>query len=294
MSKPYDVTTKELLEAGPAAWLKLAGIEVTAPVVLIDSDVSTISMDADKVVEVLAEPPWIVHVELQSGSESRLPMRVQRYNVVLEYKHAMPVLSVVVLLRPEADSPSLTGEFRRCLPDGACYDVFQYRLLRVWEIPAERLLEGDLATLPLAPIAAVAAEDVPAVIDRARRRLDKEATSEDRRNLLAAIYLLMGLRFTPEMTDKLFLGDDIMRESTTYQAVLAEGRARGLAEGRAEGQAVGQAKEARRLLLRLGQKRWGAPDAAIQSQVESITDLDRLEQLIEATQAAESWAGLLN
>lgn len=286
MSKPYDVTTKALLAAGPEAWLKLAGIAVTAPVVLIDSDVSTIAMDADKVVEVLSNPPWIVHVELQSGAEARLPLRIQRYNVVIEYKHAMPVLSVVVLLRPTADSPSMTGVLQRCLPDGSCYDTFHYHVLRLWEIPAKHLLEGELATLPLAPIADVAEEDVPDLVGRLRHRLNTEVTEEVKNNLLAATYVLMGLRFETEFADKLFAGENIMQESKTYQAAMAIELAKGLAKG--------EAQEARKLLLRLGKKRWGTPGPAVTSQLNALTDLERLEQLIEDCQTAESWDGLLN
>ena len=44
-----------------------------------------------------------------------------------------------------------------------------------------------------------------------------------------------------------------MRESTTYQAILDEGRAEG------------QAAEARKLLLRLGRKHLGEPDAAVEA-----------------------------
>ena len=153
-----------------------------------------------------------------------MPLRLQRYNVVLEYKHEVPVQSLLILLRKEADSPSLTGEFRRHLPNGDCYDTFHYRTLRVWEIETDRLLQGDLATLPLAPLSAVSQRDVPSVIERTRAILKHEATDEARRNLTAATYLLMGLRFKPEFIDKLFSREEVMRESTTYQAVMAAER----------------------------------------------------------------------
>ena len=76
-----------------------------------------------------------------------------------------------------------------------------------------------------------------------------------------------------------------MKESTTYQAILAEGRA----EGRAEGQAV----EARKILLRQGSKRFGPPDARARAAVEAITDIDRLEKLTERLLDVSSWDELL-
>ena len=97
MAKDCDITTKDLLDAGPAAWLKLAGIDVAAPVVLMDSDVSAITMEADRVLAIQSEPRWIVHIEFQTSHETRMPLRLQRYNVVLEYKHEVPVQSLLIL-----------------------------------------------------------------------------------------------------------------------------------------------------------------------------------------------------
>jgi hypothetical protein len=58
-----------------------------------------------------------------------------------------------------------------------------------------------------------------------------------------------------------------MRESTTYQAILREGRA----EGRIAGE--------QRLLVLWGTKRFGEPDAETLAAVEAIRDTDRLEAL---------------
>lgn len=76
-----------------------------------------------------------------------------------------------------------------------------------------------------------------------------------------------------------------MRESTTYQAILEEGRAEGLSKGRTE--------EARRLLLKLGRKQLGEPEAAIEAGVRSIEDVDRLELLIERIGEVSNWRDLL-
>ena len=66
-----------------------------------------------------------------------------------------------------------------------------------------------------------------------------------------------------------------MRESTTYQAILKEGRE----EGRQEGRQEGRVSEAQRLLLIQGEIRFGAADEAIRAAVEAIRELDRLERL---------------
>ena len=64
-----------------------------------------------------------------------------------------------------------------------------------------------------------------------------------------------------------------MRQSTTYQAILREGRQEGRQEGKIEGE--------QKLLLRQGTKRFGAPDAATLAAIEAIQDIDRLEAIGE-------------
>jgi predicted transposase YdaD len=68
-----------------------------------------------------------------------------------------------------------------------------------------------------------------------------------------------------------------MWESTTYQAILREGRQEGVIEGRAQGRIAGE----QRMLLRQGTKRFGEPDPATLAAIEAIQDIDRLEALAE-------------
>jgi len=90
-----------------------------------------------------------------------------------------------------------------------------------------------------------------------------------------ATYLLLGLRVSDRVALQLLEGVQNMRESTTYQAILQEGREVGLIEGRE----VGRLGEAQRLLLLQGEVRFGTPDAAIRGAIEAIHDLDRLERI---------------
>lgn len=52
MSKPFDATTRQLIELGPVDWLEYLGLHVADPsrVTVIDSNVSTVTADADKVI----------------------------------------------------------------------------------------------------------------------------------------------------------------------------------------------------------------------------------------------------
>lgn len=75
-----------------------------------------------------------------------------------------------------------------------------------------------------------------------------------------------------------------MKESSTYQAILAEGRA--------EGEAMGRAEEARKVLLLLGGKQFGPPDASTRATIEAA-DLERLERWTERLLDVSSWDALL-
>ncbi len=71
-----------------------------------------------------------------------------------------------------------------------------------------------------------------------------------------------------------------MTESTTYQAILREGRE------------AGRLDEARRVVLRLGTKRYGTPDAATTAFLNKLS-LPELELLTDKVLDAENWAELL-
>jgi hypothetical protein len=68
-----------------------------------------------------------------------------------------------------------------------------------------------------------------------------------------------------------------MRESTTYQAILEEGRIEG----------------ERRTLLRQATRRFGAPDAATRARVETVADTAMLDTLLDRVLTATGWDDLL-
>ncbi len=113
-----------------------------------------------------------------------------------------------------------------------------------------------------------------------RERLEGEAPYEQRRELWAATFLLMGLRYENALIEQLLKGVQGMEESTTYQLILGRGEAKG------------EVKEARKLVLRLGRKRFGEPDASVQKALRDAS-LDRLEEMADRLLQAETWQELL-
>jgi hypothetical protein len=151
MPTPFDATTKELVRFQPEDWLALLGLP-PEPCELVDADLATVSTEADRLIEVQAEVPYLVHIEFQSGHDGKtVPGRMLRYNVLAAEQTGKIVLSYVILLRPEADSPMLTGTVERRRPDdGELFQWFKFGVVRLWNLPVTRVLQGGLATLPLA------------------------------------------------------------------------------------------------------------------------------------------------
>jgi hypothetical protein len=66
-----------------------------------------------------------------------------------------------------------------------------------------------------------------------------------------------------------------------------------LKKGRAEGLAEVRAEEARRILKRIGTRRFGIPDAEVDSAIHALTDLAVFEGMIDQIGEASSWNQLL-
>lgn len=285
--KPFDATSKELIRNHPKDWLDFLGLPARS-VTLTDADLSTVSADADQVLLVEADPPYIAHLELQSKYKPDDNERFLLYNVLVGRQKGLMVRTVVFLLRPEADGPGMKTALQRQLPGEEPYLQFRFRTVRVWQQPVEAILEGGVGLLPLAPLCAVGEDALPGVIRQMAVRIEAEAP-EEAGTLWTSTFVLMGLRYASEFAVQLLKGVRGMEESVTYQAILEEGAARGEAKGKAIGKVEGE----RNLLLRLGTQRFGAPDASTRAALEAITSVERLEALGDRLLKVENWAELL-
>jgi hypothetical protein len=79
----------------------------------------------------------------------------------------------------------------------------------------------------------------------------------------------------------MFQGLQIMRESSTYQAILDEGRDEG------------RITTLQKMLLAQGEIRFGPPDEATQNAIKSIANGDRLERMGKRLMTATTWAEVL-
>jgi len=290
MAQPtFDPALKTLVELGPGDWTVFAE-QPAAPTRVIDADIATVSGAADKVLYVAARPPYLLHLEFVAGHDAaNLPLTLHKRNILLEDRHDLPVRTVVVLLQRSADSPALTGLRQRAFPQEPPYNVFGYVVRRVWTYPAAHFLDGGLGTLSLAVVGSVTKAELPGIIKQMKKRLRQLEAREAEGEVWAATEILLGLRETHETAVALLRGVRGMRESSTYRAIVEEGRLEGLEQGRQEG-----ATEAlRKVLLELGSDRFGEPSRRVQRTLTKITDANRLEALIRRLNTVESWQTLL-
>jgi hypothetical protein len=278
MSHPYDASAKFLVQTRLADWLPLCGHTTTASVEILDSDLSTVTAAADRVLRILENPAWLLHLELQSSRDSDLLPNLPLYNALLQRRHGPPVRTVVVLLRRSADSPEMTGVLQRAFPGEPPYLTFQYQIVRLWQLPVDMLLSGGLGIVPLAPLGSVVEADLPAVIARMERRIAQEATPEEIGTLWTAADVLMGLRYPRALVDHLLGGIHGMKDSVTYQGIVEEGMIRARQED----------------IIYLGRNKFGAPSEATEAFILGVIDLDRLTYLIRRLPAVSTWDDLLS
>lgn len=140
---------------------------------------------------------------------------------------------------------------------------------------------------PLAVLTDEAAADLGRALGRFDERLQRpDVPGNLAKELSGAGFILSGLRYDEAPIRALCQRLNMtLEDSTTYQLILRRGRAVGEAEG--------ETREARRLLVRLGTKRFGPPPASAQSALDAVTDRERLERMFDAALTVAGWDELL-
>ena len=79
------------------------------------------------------------------------------------------------------------------------------------------------------------------------------------------------------MGARIFHGVGLMQDSSTYQIILDEGRI----------------EMAKRDMIRFGRPKLGPLDQSVQTTLNAINDLDRLERMLDSLPTASNWQELL-
>ncbi len=289
MTKPFDTTLKDLLNVFAVDWADWLGprigLSADLEVEPLDVDLSTVQMSADKAFRLRPPAEGILHIEPQASWDGGFPGRLLRYSALLHDRYGGPVYSIALLLRPEANALDITGVVSRKRHDGHEYHRFEYFVVKVWELHVEPLMASGLGALPLVLLTDEAEGRLGTLVDRIDERMRAEHVPDARRIfLLTCGYIQLGLRYTEVEILHAYTRVRGMKESSTYQAILEEGRVEGEIKGEIKGiekgQAIGLLKGEQNSLLIILRDRFGEVPAEIESRILAVTEAARLQHAI--------------
>jgi hypothetical protein len=290
VTKPFDAALNALIDAHVADWAAFlaarAGVPA-GPATPLDTDLSA-TLQADRLFRVDGPVPFALHLELESTGRLGVPDELLRYNVAARAAVRLPVHSVLLVLRPKANATDQTGTLDVAGAGGRPYLTFRYAVVRVWQESVAALLAAGPGLAPLALLTNEADADLPTAFVRTQDRLrPPHVPGKVAEDLLGSARILCGLRYDPGRVAEMYRRLAMIRweDSTTYMEVLEKGIAVG--ETRARG------AEVRASILRLGGKRFGSPPADAAARLQAVTDLARLEALLDRVLDATGWDDLL-
>ena len=284
MLKPYDTTMKEILEVYGddwIAWLARLFHYPPGPVVTLNPEIDTVQIAADKVFRFPGDA-GLLHLEVQSSWDGELPDRMLEYNVFLHRRERVPVRSVALLLRRDANASAVTGQLIRRLVDGSLVLHFEYAVVRVWELPADELLSAGLGLAPLGLLTDDARPRLKELVHRFAERVEREVPDlQMQSRLLASSSILLGLRYDKEEIDSLFVGVQKMKESSVYRALIDEGELKG------------DLKALRVTLVALLEQKFGGIAPELEARIQNTADAAKLQASIRQVLAIQSPAELV-
>lgn len=177
-----------------------------------------------------APGPGLLHVELQLKVEADIGERLAEYAIRLWRRDHLPVRSVVVYLRRSASIPTppfvipgYGGEQQQASL------AYHYGVVRLWEIPQERILA--LPNFGLWPLASLmAGASVETTVSIAERLAAVSAPERERSELIGLLANLAGVNIPQDILLAAFRSkpmiDDLLEYSSVAQAFVEEGERR--------------------------------------------------------------------
>jgi len=270
MTQRADIGSRRLISLAPTAWVRwLLGDDTLDAVDLLSADFQWVSRESDALIRVRspAHGDFVVVNEIQLRHDPNMPARMRAYAGLAHERYGVPVYPVLVNILPPPAGVEVPTRFEsEFLGLVARQD---YRVINLWEVEAQRVLEEEL--LPLLPFVPVlhGGQDIP-VLRLAVTRLRAEPALSELEPLLA---FFASFVLETEFIQQIMRWDMlVLRESPWYQEILEEGREQGLERG---------LETARREdVLRVLAHRFGDLPAELEGALQPL-DLDQLERLFD-------------
>ncbi|MGY6529573.1 MAG: Rpn family recombination-promoting nuclease/putative transposase [Cyanobacterium sp.] len=289
----YDSVLKFIIDEYTAPILTwLFNQEITDPVEMLNTELNIEPIRADGVF-FLQVGEKIIHLEFQTRpkSEPPLPLRmldywVRLYRTYKLYQTNTKIEQVIIFLQKTKSIQAYQNTFE------VDNTIHRYQVVRIWECDATPLLSQP----ELLPLAVLAKNEQPEILlSQVAERISRIEDKRKKSNITACVELLAGINYSEELI-KMYLQDDLLKESVTYQRIIREGMAEGIQQGIQQGiqegiqqglqqgiqQGVeeGEKEEAIALVFRLTKKRFPESPDTLKNDLKTLS-VEQLETLAE-------------
>ncbi len=282
--QPYDSSIKSLLEGSAAEMVPhlLPGAEFVEE---RNIEVLKPPLRTDRVYLIRYRGQLhILHLELETGADSDMDIRLLVYHVLLFEKYRLPVISIIVY-------PFRTSIIESPLREMSGEDVlltFNFRTLELWKLDARRYVEEHVLSMYalLPTMQGADASFLLHAIDEMTEQLS--GTTLARQLLWMGTFLqrteMVALQDKQRVEERLKMFDSLLEQNPYIQElkdrVATEAKAEGRAEGRAEGEAEGEVKGLQVAVVEIVRRRFPALVDITQQRVERVRKPDVLSQFV--------------
>lgn len=212
--------------------------------------------------------PRLFVLEIATYPESRVAEQVLR-DMTLVYLDRRVVPDVITLVLHPRGNLQITGSLDLISLGGMTHWSVRWKVVELWSIPAKALLDAhDVGLIPWVPLTHFGGPPEP-IFQQCRARIDEGAAPEERENLLAVTQVLAGLRYNESGLSQILGGRDAMIESPVLQELKADWTREAALQTN------------RRAIVHVLVVRFGPQAEELASQLETIADDARLEELIK-------------
>lgn len=273
--QPYDTSLKALFREQTAEILEyfLEGAHILGE---LETDIFKPhpALRADKALRILYRgEPHILHVELETGVNKRMPYRMLSYHALLLEKHKMPVISLIIYPFATDNIPKPPLEEKSGQEQLL---TFNYRVIALGEFEAAFYLQKH--ALPMYPLLPTMHGITVPMLVQALTELKKNYKGEKLSRRLLWFRTLLGRATTLPEEDKLIVEKEIdMFDELLDDDPYLKERDKRVAE-KAATQAETQALQ--RTTVDVVRRRFPSLAALAEKRVDKISSVDVLQELI--------------
>jgi hypothetical protein len=270
----YDKSSKWLIQHHGDSILRLAGVDDIESWKPLQAELIQPRRLPDGLIEVRRRgetdlDPYVL--EIATYPEARVVEQVVKATALVYLDRQVVPDVLVLVLHPRGNALAAGATTMRSRRGWTTWPL-SWRIVRLWEVPAETLLAvGDVGLIPWVPLTQFD-ESPEEIVRECRERIDRDAPPNEHENLLVVTQFLARLRYNDPRLFKILGGQKAMIESPLLQEILAEERL--------------QAR--REAIVTVLTSRFGSEGAEFEADLKAIEDGDRLNELIKLSASCRS------